>query len=618
MDEIFFGKAPIEAMKRTSYPFFRQPSKPLKAAAAEKISLLFSLALREYNAERMDKAEKFCLELLSLDVRHAEALYLLGMVGFKTQRYEVAERMIRRAIAINGRQPYFHSNLGTALGFLGKTEEAITCFERALEIQPDHAEACYNLGNTRLSQNKQEEAIALYKRALAAKPDYADAWCNMGVVYRKQDKTEEALPCFERAVALAPENADLCCNLGDALHNLGRVTEAEVWYKRAVELNPQHHKSCNCLCNANFDLGRLEESLAWCERALALKPDFGDALMNRSLLLLLMGDYANGWRSYEVRWTVYTPRGFTQPLWQGEPLNGRRIVLYAEQGLGDSLQFLRYVPMVQAAGGQVILDVPANLRRLATQIPGLVALVNTGDPFPQFDLRCPLMSLPLAFGTTLENIPARVPYLTPSPEARQTTAALDWPTTGLKVGLAWTGNPKHPKNRYRSVPLELLQNLFDVEGVHFFSLQMGEAAAELAAMKTRVVDLAPVTVDMADTAAQMEHLDLVITIDTSMAHLAGALGRPLWVLLSHTPDWRWLMEREDCPWYPTARLFRQKTPCDWPAVIERVRAELIQLAAQSSPGTREERTNYLPGPLVIEQMASSAGEAQKARGAALV
>jgi hypothetical protein len=227
-----------------------------------------------------------------------------------------------------------------------------------------------------------------------------------------------------------------------------------------------------------------------------------------------------------------------------------------------------------------MLDLPVNLRRIAAQLPGLVALTSTGDPLPPFDCRCPLMSLPLAFGTTVETIPAKTPYLAAPPQALAAAAALAWPASGLRVGIAWTGNASHPKNRARSVPLELLEPLFGLEGIHFFSLQMGPAAAELAARKTSVIDLAPVTGDMADTAAQMANLDLVISIDTSMAHLAGALAKPVWVLLGQTPDWRWLLDRDDCPWYPTARLFRQSKQGDWAPVIERVRAALVEQAAQ--------------------------------------
>ncbi len=541
---------------------------------------LLATALRHYQAGRMDLAEPLCVRILAIDVRHADALYLLGMIAYKTGRFEVAAGMIRRAIAVNGRQPSYYSNLGNALGAQGKLEEAAACFERALEIDPGHAEACFNLGNTLLEQKKLDQAVACYQRALAARPGYTDAWCNLGAAYRQQDKLGQAVASFERALALAPDRADLCCNLAEAFQAQGKLHQAVVLYKRSLALNPRHYKAGNCLCNLCFDLGDLAGSMAWNQRTLAIKPDYADALMNQSLLQLLQGDYGCGLRNYEVRWKVYTPRLFAQPLWRGEPLHGTRILLHAEQGLGDALQFLRYLPMVLEAGGTVLLDLPASLRRMAALLPGITALVNSSGPLPPIDCHCPLMSLPLAFGTTLASIPAQVPYLAVPEAALKTAAALSWPATGLRVGLAWSGNPNHPKNRSRSIPLALLEPLFRLEGVHFFSLQMGPAAAELASIQAGITSLAHVTGDMADTAAQIAHMDLVISIDTSIAHLAGALGKPVWVLLCRLPDWRWLLDREDSPWYPTARLFRQTKPGDWPSVVEKVRAALLELCAQ--------------------------------------
>jgi len=268
-----------------------------------------------------------------------------------------------------------------------------------------------------------------------------------------------------------------------------------------------------------------------------------------------------------------------EPQWHGEPLNGARILLHAEQGLGDSLQFLRYVPMVQAAGGRVILDIPPRLRRLTEQLPGIEELVMSGDPLPECEWQCPLMSLPLAFGTTVESIPAQAPYLSIPESALWTAGSLAWPDRGLRVGIAWAGSPSHPNNRFRSLALAALEPLFQVRGADFFSLQMGPATAELGSVRGELTDLAPLTADMADTAAQMAHMDLIISVDTSVAHLAGALAKPTWVLLPYAPDWRWMLGREDSPWYPTVRLFRQPRMYDWNAVVERVCTELDKLTS---------------------------------------
>ncbi len=577
------ARQPTKAQKqnRVLRPLSTQQSTPPAA-----IQALLLTALGHYEAGQTAEAERMCLQVLSMDVRHADALYVLGMIAYKTGRFPVATSMIRRAIAARPLQPYYHSNLGNALCAQGKFDEALPCFERALEIDPNHAEARFNLGNLLREQKKYDQAVACYQGALAVKPGYIDAMCNLGIVYGLQNKLELAAATYEHALTLTPDRTDLICNLADVFHTQGKASQAVLLFERALALKPDQYKACNCLCNACFDLGNLTQSIAWNRRSLAIKPDYDEALMNKSLLELLEGDYAAGWRDYEVHWKVYKPRLFAQRLWSGQPLDGARILLHAEQGLGDSLQFLRYVPMVVAAGGTVLLDVPATLRRLAPLTPG-ITLVNSDNPLPSFDFQSPLLSLPLAFGTTLETIPARVPYLFVPDEALQKAATLPWPASGLRVGLAWSGNPSHPKNYLRSIPLPMLEPLLRIKGVHFYSLQMGPAVDELKAAQAPLTDLAPLTGDMADTAAQMAHMDLIISIDTSIAHLAGALAKPLWVPLVRLPDWRWLLDREDSPWYPTARLFRQKNSGLWPPVVERLRAALEELAVKNYARTNQ-------------------------------
>jgi tetratricopeptide (TPR) repeat protein len=557
------------------------------------IDSLMSRALQRYEAGQFAEAEPLCLKILAVDVHHADALYVLGMAAFRTGRHALAERMIRRAIAVNSRQPFYHSNLGNALQAQGKLDQAIACYNQALFVSPGHVEASFNLGNVYATQKKYDEAVACFRQALAVKPDYPDAWCNLGNVFKAQGKLDEAVDCYRHAVALRPDHADLFCNLGDALHLLGNVDEAVACFQSTLRLNPNHAKAFNCLGNAFFDLGDLTKSKAHCARAVELKPDFYDAQMNVSLLQLLHGDYLSGWRKYEVRWKVYPKRFFDRPLWQGaaDPdgpdspnglIQGKRILVHAEQGLGDTLQFLRYVPLIQAAGGEVILDVPPAMRRIASQIAGLAALVSTGDPLPPFDFHCPLMSLPQAFATTVETIPARVPYLTVPEDALKAASALPWPARGLRIGLVWAGNPSHPKDRARSIPLARLEPLFGIEGAHMFSLQLGPAAAQLAATRLPITDLTPAIHDMADTAALMANLDLIISVDTSPVHLAGALAMPTWLLLPHSPDWRWLIDRADSPWYPTVQLFRQPAVGDWKSVVDALQGLLTEKLAQLS------------------------------------
>jgi Glycosyltransferase family 9 (heptosyltransferase) len=325
--------------------------------------------------------------------------------------------------------------------------------------------------------------------------------------------------------------------------------------------------------------GRLAAARAHYDRAIELEPASADARWNRCLLDLLEGNLAAGWKQYEVRYQrrQSAPRGFPGPLWRGEPLNGATILLHSEQGLGDTLQFLRYVPRVQASGGVVILDVQGPARRLAAELPGVTVRADLEEDMSAYAWQCPLMGLPHAFGTTLESIPCDVPYLQVPEAAAHAAAELSWPSDRLRVGILSSGNPDHMEDRYRSIPLAMWGPLLGLEGVRFFSLQFGPSArfAETAGVE----DLGSAIQDLSDTAALMTHLDLVITVDTSVAHLAGALGRPVWLLVPFAPDWRWLLERTDSPWYPTMRLFRQPAVLAWAPVLERVKSELGALSA---------------------------------------
>jgi tetratricopeptide (TPR) repeat protein len=343
-----------------------------------------------------------------------------------------------------------------------------------------------------------------------------------------------------------------------------------------LELKPGYAEAYVNLGNNERSQGRLEQAIQRYDQALRLNPDYVEAQWSRSLVELLVGDFDRGWRDYESRHRrkKNAPRDFPQPIWRGEPLNGERILLHSEQGFGDSIQLLRYVPLVQAVGGRVILDVPSSLLRLAAGIPGCESVVATEEQPPPFDWHCPLMSLPLAFKTSIATIPSHVPYLKAPEQAKRDADKIKWVDHDLRVGLVWSGNPKYAEDRNRSISLSQFSSLIHLEGVQFYSLQMGPAASQLGHVGIPVVDLQSAIQDMADTAAMIAQLDLVITVDTSVAHLAGSLAKPTWVLLPYAPDWRWLMDRQDSPWYPTVRLFRQPKFGDWQSVMERVGSEL--------------------------------------------
>jgi tetratricopeptide (TPR) repeat protein len=576
---------------------------------------LLTNAIREHQAGRLEQAKQLYLQVLAIDVRHAKSLYGLGLIAHQVGSLDVAASMMRRAIAVDGGAAAYHASLGAVLldqrrpaearphieraimlnpdsaatqinmGLLfrkeGKPEEALACYQRALTLDPNSTEALCNLGNLLCEARKLDEARLCYERALELRPDLAEGQNNLGVVYRDLGMFGEAQACYERALVLKENYLDPHNNLGIVFNDQGRFDEAVASLERALALKPDYSEAYHNLGNTRRGQGRLEEALQSYGQALTLDPNNVEAGFSRSLVELLTGDFAGGWRDYELRTQRKrcSTRTFPEPLWHGEPLHGARILLHAEQGLGDTLQFLRYVPMVLAAGGTVILDVPPSLLRLAAELPGIATLVATGDPLSSFEWHCPLMSLAAAFQTSIDSIPAQVPYLHVPAEAKESAESLEWPGDGLRVGLVWSGNPLFPEDRLRSIPLSDFAALLALHGVHFFSLQMGPAASQLAEVDAPIIDLQSAIGDMADTAALIAKLDLVVTVDTAVAHLAGALGKPVWVLLPFAPDWRWLMEREDSPWYPTMRLFRQPKYGDWPSVLERVRDELAVLQA---------------------------------------
>jgi tetratricopeptide (TPR) repeat protein len=494
-------------------------------------------------------------------------------------KLEEAKVHYERAVALKPDYAAAYCNLGVVLQNLGDLTKAVACHEKALLLRPDLAEAHNNLGLVLRQQGKLEEAKSHYQHAVILRPNYAEAYNNLGVLLRQLGKLEESAACFERLLILMPNSAEAHDNWGNTLRDLGRLDESAASHERAIALKPDSAKAYNNLGYTQRKQGRLAESRKSFNRALGLEPQSVDIRWNLCLLDLLEGNYAAGWSGYEVRHErkENKPRSFSQPIWRGEPLNGARILLHSEQGLGDSIQFMRYVPMVHAAGGKVILNVPSSLGRLAAHLPGVDTLTMDEELLPPLDRHCPLMSLPLAFKTTPDSIPGQVPYLIVPDEAQRAAKNLDWPSETLRVGLVWSGNPICTEDQIRSMSLSQFEPLLDLDGLHFFSLQMGAAASQLFAIHAPITDLRYAIKDLADTAALMAHLDVVITVDTAVAHLAGALGKQTWVMLPFAPDWRWLTDREDSPWYPTVRLFRQTCFGDWDGPIARVRHALRAL-----------------------------------------
>ncbi|MDR3634015.1 MAG: tetratricopeptide repeat-containing glycosyltransferase family protein [Isosphaeraceae bacterium] len=447
-----------------------------------------------------------------------------------------------------------------------------------LRHEPEAARVWFVLGAARQLRGDLGEAAGCYHQALRVRPDLIEAWSNLGLVRQGQGATDEAVHHFRQALRLNPEFADAHNNLGIALHGQGATAEAVHHLRQAIHLRPGFADAHHNLGNALRSQGRPAEALECYDRALDLAPDRAEMHLSRALLRIRTGDFERGWPEYEWRWRcpAFPPPRYAQPAWDGAPLAGRTILLFADHGLGDTLQFIRYAPLVQRRGGRVVVACQHPLARLLASCPGVERVVPEGEPLPRFDVYAPLMSLPRLFGTTVASVPAEVPYLRSDPRAVANWRRVLEPDGKINVGVVWQGNPRYGKDRERSFRLAQLEPLARVPGVRFISLQNGAATEQIGAVADRfaVLDLGNQLGDFLDIASAMRSLDLVVTPDTALAHLAGALGIPAWVALAFDPDFRWLDGRDDSPWYPAHRLFRQRRPGEWDEVFARMAAAL--------------------------------------------
>ena len=500
------------------------------------------------------------------------ALFALGRLGEALGSYDLALQV----------RPEFaevHCSRGIVLHALKRSDEALLACGRALSLRADYAEAYNNRGVVLHALKRFGEALADYDSAVDLQPDYADAFLNRSAAQYELKRFDEALQSCDRALALRPESAGAHFNRGNALRALQHHEQAAASYGRAVDLRPDHSEALNNFGVALHQVRRFNEALAQYDRVHSLLPHSCDAHYNESLCRLLTGDFERGWPKYEWRWQ--TPhmagdrRNFAQPLWLGShDIAGKTILLHSEQGFGDTIQFCRYVPRVAALGARVILEVQESLRDLVTTLAAPVEVVSRGHGLSDFDVHCPLLSLPLAFSTRLATVPSATPYLRAGSQA-----VADWemrlgsPDRG-RIGLAWSGRPAHTNDHNRSIPLTSILPLLDGIDATFVSLQrdLRSADAELLRGRNDVLHFGNDLKTFADTAALIATLDLIISVDTSIAHLAGALAKPVWLLLPYIPDWRWLLDRDDTPWYPTARLFRQDETRQWQPVISRIQA----------------------------------------------
>lgn len=518
---------------------------------------------------------------LEIDPNNVNVLCNYGVMLAEQKRYEEAAEALGKAIKLEPNNIEAHYHYGNILFEQSKLNEAMKCYLLVLSIQPNHIYALNNLGNVYKIFENYEEAILCYQRILALQPSFPLALNNLGLTLTAVGNFEQAMDCFQKALSLQPNYTEVLNNIGVILRLEGKFEASCLWYRQALTLRPDYEEAWNNLGNALKDKGDLDGAIEAYECALRLS-NTAEKRHNLAMAHLTKGNFDLGWHLYEARWQTkqlaFTLRNFSQPMWQGDDGHGRVLMIHAEQGLGDSLQFCRYVSLAADLGFRIVLEVQPALSKLMHSLRGVESVVPRGEMLPDFDVHCPMLSMPFLFQTRLETIPATVPYLSPDERARD-----KWrqhfvdASEELKVGIVWSGNPRLHSldsaaiDRRRSIPFELLEVLFNIPHVKFFSLQKGASRVDA---HPQLIDYMDQCDDFLDTAALIENLDLVISVDTSVAHLAGAMGKPVWLLNRFDTCWRWMRDREDSLWYPTLRQFRQQQPGDWVSVMTSVRDAL--------------------------------------------
>jgi tetratricopeptide (TPR) repeat protein len=597
------------------------------APAALTAAALYETGLQHLRAGRDLDAQICCQQALAIDASHADSMHLMGLMSLQAGQYDHAVEWLSRAIRQTPSTNYL-STLGIALKQMGRLDDALSVFDKAVQLKPDDAELWKHVGGVLVGLNRPADALLSFQRVLKLDPRHVEAAYQSGALLHRLERFEEALVQLNLCDEMRPDHAPTRQTRARVQRALKQYEECLADATRAHALDPADPFTCNNIGDALLWLGRDEEGLQWFDRALALRPDFVDVLHNKGFALLqlhhfteafetyrhlmavnpgdakaawqlahlklLTGDYEAGWAEREARWkmpdfSLEYPK-FSQARWLSkepvkEPVAGKTILVHVDEGLGDTIQFGRYLPLLAARGARVVLVAQDALCPLLSGVSGLSQCIPfSSKTYPPFDMHCPIMSLPLAFGTTLATIP-QADYLPPLPAARVKA----WeqrlgPRERPRVGLVWSGNPKQGNDRNRSMPLKTLAPLFDLDAT-FVSLQKDPRPDDKALLSARtdIVDFTADLTDFVETAALMSCLDLVITVCTSTAHLAGTLGCLTWVMLPYLPDWRWLLDRCDSPWYPTVRLFRQDETRDYAAVVAAVRTELQRYCA-SGPG----------------------------------
>jgi tetratricopeptide (TPR) repeat protein len=558
-------------------------------SAALTPSAIFEAGVAHMQAGRHLEAQLCCRNALAADPNHRDSLHLMGMLCLQGKQYDHAIEWIARANQQDVKTDYLLS-LGTALEQQGLHQEAFRAFDRGVQIKPDDAELWASRGATLTQLGRLEEALACFDRCDELLPNHAAVLEQRGVTLHRLKRYEEALADHRHAHALNPANPNVCNNIGASLQYLRRDEEALAWFDKALALKPDFIMAMINRASSLAQMRRIDETIAAYEQVKTIDPANAEADSYLSLIHLLIGDFEAASVGHLQRWNGrLRPESypdFHQHMWLGqEDVRGKTVLVFADEGMGDTIQFARYIPMLAERGAQVILVVEDTLRPLLSNLSSVTQCLSKPLPsVPPFDLHCPIGTLPFAFGTRIDSIPSAVSYL-PRPSEGRVEA---WEamlskheSSGRKrrVGLVWSGNARHTNDHNRSIPLRALSPLLGAD-VTFVSLQKEVRPEDKAPLQeSGIVDLSSDLTDFAETAALVSCLDLVISVDTSVAHLAAALGRPTWILLPYLPDFRWLLDRDDSPWYPTARLFRQSERRDWAEVIEMARRALDELGA---------------------------------------
>lgn len=555
----------------------------ISPSATYLIDAYLQQGLAFHNAGQLDQARSIYQEILKVDDKNFDALQLSGNLAFQTQNFDIALKLLTDALAVDNTNASVYNNRGNVLKALMRLEEALESYDKAIERRHDYALAHSNRGNVLKELNRLEEALACYEQAIEFMPDYAEAYSNCGVALKELNRLEESLASFEKAIDVNPGYAQAFSNRGNALLGLNRLNEALSNYDKAIELKPDYAQAHSNRGLVLQSLNRIEEALLSFEKAIHLKPDYAEAYFNKTLALLLMGDLLDGFEGYEWRWKSESikknagERLFKQPLWLGnESIANKTILLWSEQGLGDSIQFCRYAKLVKSLGARVLLEVPCNLIALLDSLEGVDIFIEQGASLPEFDYQCPLMSLPFAFKTEPNSIPNLSPYLKSNAEKRELWGQRLGEKSKPRIGVVWSGSARHKNDLNRSLKLTQLLDYLPTS-FEYVSLQKEVREEDKTTLTNSTIkNYGEQIIDFTDTAALCDLMDLVISVDTSVAHLAGALGKKTWILLPFSPDWRWLLDRDDSPWYESITLYRQGQDREYETVLRRVENDLLK------------------------------------------